>query len=59
MAAQLVHGAAAGNIVEIAAPALQISGNVDFSEEAGEWMMTIPVTALPVAGNDEVTFTSK
>jgi len=59
MPAQLVHGAAVGNIVQIDCPALQISGNVDITEEAGEWMMTIPVTALPVAGNDEVVFTSK
>lgn len=56
MVSQVVHGTAAGNIVQIDHPALQISGNVEFSEEQGVVMMTMPVTALPVSGNDEVTF---
>jgi hypothetical protein len=59
MVADLVHGITAGNIVEIDVPKLQISGNVDLSEEQGRLMMTLPVTALPNAGNDEVVFTSK
>jgi hypothetical protein len=58
MAASLTHGTAAGNIVKIDAPALQITGNVDLSEEGGEIMATLPVTALPVSGNDEVVFTT-
>jgi hypothetical protein len=55
----LTHGTIAGNIVEINAPAVQITGNIAMSEEQGKVMMTMPVTFLPVAGNDEVTFTSK
>jgi hypothetical protein len=58
-AASAVHGTVAGNIVQIDTPALQVTGNVDFSEEGGELMATFPVTALPVTGNDEITFTSK
>jgi hypothetical protein len=58
MAAQCIHGTVAGNIVKIDAPALQVTGNVDLSEEGGEVMATLPVTALPVAGNDEVVFTT-
>lgn len=59
MVAQAVHGVTVGNIVQVDTPRLQISGDVDISEEAGELMITLPVTALPVAGNDEITFTSK
>lgn len=59
MAAQAVHGTTAGNIVQIDTPRLQISGNVDLTEEAGELMITLPVTALPVNGNDELVFTTK
>lgn len=58
MVASATHGIAAGNIVGIACPALQISGNVEISEEQGKAMASIPVTALPVAGNDEVVFTT-
>jgi len=55
----LQHGTVAGNIVGIAAPALQINGNVALSEEQGKLMMTIPFSLLPVVGNDEITFTAK
>ena len=58
MAATCTHGTVAGNIVKIDAPAIQITGNVDLSEEGGELMATLPVTALPVNGNDEVVFTT-
>lgn len=58
MAASLVHGITAGNIVKVDTPALQISGNVDLSEEGGELMATLPVNALPVTGNDEIVFTT-
>lgn len=58
MAASCVHGTVAGNIVTIATPKLEITGNVDLSEEGGECMMTLPVTALPTNGNDEITFTT-
>lgn len=56
MASSLIHGTVAGNIVTIAHPKLQISGNVSLSEEQGIVMVTIPVTALPNTGNDEVSF---
>lgn len=56
MASSLVHGTTAGNIVTITHPALQITGNVELSEEQGVLMATLPVTALPVTGNDEVRF---
>lgn len=56
MASSLVHGTTAGNIVTITHPKLQISGNVELSEEQNCLMATIPVTALPNAGNDEVVF---
>jgi hypothetical protein len=59
MVAQAVHGNASGNIVQVDAPKLQISGNVDVTEEAGELMITLPVTALPVNGNDEIVLTAK
>lgn len=59
MPASLTHGTVAGNIVNIAMPRLQISGNVELSEESGELMATLPLTALPTnAGNDEVVFTT-
>lgn len=56
MASQLVHGSVAGNIVTITHPALQVTGNVELAEEQGALMATFPVTAQPVAGNDEVRF---
>lgn len=59
MAASFVQGITAGNIVQIDCPKLQISGNVELSEEGGEVMVSMPVTAIPNTGNDEVVFTSK
>ena len=56
MPSALTHGTVAGNIVQINHPALQISGDITMSEEQGILMMTMPVTALPVSGNDEVEF---
>lgn len=56
MASSLVHGTTPGNIVTINHPKLQITGNIELSEEQNCVMATIPVTALPNAGNDEVTF---
>lgn len=56
--ATATHGNVAGNIVKVDAPALQITGNVEISEEGGKTMASFPVTALPVAGNDEVVFTA-
>jgi hypothetical protein len=59
MVAQCVQGTATGNIVQIDAPRLQITGNIELSNEQGKTMMTVPVTALPNLGNDEIVFTSK
>jgi hypothetical protein len=59
MPAQIVQGSAVGNIVQIDMPKLQISGNVEFSEEQGKLMGSFPVTALANAGNDEIVFTTK
>lgn len=59
MAAALVHGTVTGNIVQINAPKLQITGNVELSNEQGKVMFSMPVTALANAGNDEVVFTSR
>jgi hypothetical protein len=56
MASSLAHGNVAGNIVTITHPKLQITGNVELSEEQGAIMATFPVTALANAGNDEVVF---
>jgi hypothetical protein len=56
MVANCVHGSVVGNIVTINCPVVQITGNVDLSEEGGEVMATIPLTAIPNAGNDEITF---
>jgi hypothetical protein len=56
MVANLIHGAAVGNTVTVNCPALQITGNVDITEEQNEAMATFPVSALPVSGNDEITF---
>jgi hypothetical protein len=59
MPMSLIHGTVAGNIVEIAAPQVQISGNVAISEEGGKVMMSLPVTLIPNVGNDEISFTSR
>lgn len=58
-AAQVVHGVTPGNIVQVDMPRLQVTGNVAISEEQGKVMATLPVTALPVTGNDEIVFTTK
>lgn len=55
----LVHGVTAGNIVQIDAPKVQISGNVELSNEDGKVMFSMPVSLIPNAGNDEIVFTSK
>lgn len=59
MAAAFVNGTVLGDIIGIDASRLQITGNIALSEEQGKVMFTLPVTALPNAGNDEVVFTSK
>ena len=59
MVQQLIHGTLAGNIVQVDNPAVQITGNVSLSNEQNRVMISMPVTLLPVNGNDEITFTSK
>lgn len=58
MVCTTVQGNVAGNIVTINIPKLQITGNIEMSEEQGVLMMTLPVTALPnsASGNDEINF---
>lgn len=59
MVMSLVHGTVAGNIVQVDAPKVQITG-ADLSEEDGALMFTMDVVLQPsTAGNDEITFTSK
>lgn len=56
---QIVHGTVAGNIVQIDAARCEID-LPDLSEEQGALMQTLPIRLLPtVAGNDELTITSK
>lgn len=59
IAASCVQGSTAGNIVQIDTPKLQTQGNCALSEEQGKLMATLPVTALPNTGNDEILITSK
>lgn len=59
MPMQIVHGTQTGNIVQVDAPRVQISGNVTISAEQGKVMFSMPVQLLPVLGNDEIAFTSK
>lgn len=59
MVAQAVQGIVSGNIVQVDAPALQVTGNIEISEEGGKAMMSVPVSAIPVNGNDEIVFTTK
>jgi hypothetical protein len=58
MPAQFTNGTMTGQVIGIAAPALQVSDNVTLSEEQGKVMCNLPVTALAVQGNDEIAFTS-
>lgn len=52
----LVHGTTAGNIVEIAAPAVQI-GRWSEGQTQGILNNTLPLILQPVAGNDELKIT--
>jgi hypothetical protein len=54
----LVHGVGVGNIVEITAPRVQITG-ADLSEEQGQTMVTFDCILQPNLGNDEIVFTSR
>ncbi|HYI39992.1 MAG TPA: phage tail tube protein [Allosphingosinicella sp.] len=59
-ALQIIHGTAAGNIVQIDAARAE-TGVITFPEEQGIVMMSIPLRFLPstATGNDEITVTSK
>lgn len=59
MEASFVNGTVTGDIVGIIGPKLQISGNVALSEEQGKIMVSLPVTALPINGNDEIMFVAQ
>lgn len=59
MVLQMIHGTVAGNIVQIDAPRVQITG-ADIGEEDGAVMVTFDVILQPTpAGNDEILLTSK
>ncbi|MDP3222526.1 MAG: hypothetical protein Q8M96_05275, partial [Rubrivivax sp.] len=55
-ALQLVHGVTPGNIVEINAPAVQIS-EASYSEFEGDAMVNTSTKFMPVSGNDEFSIT--
>ena len=57
-ALQMVHGTAAGNIVQVAAPAVQL-GRPTYSNGDGVLQMTIPLLFVPDAGDDEIVITTK
>ncbi len=50
------HGVTAGNIVRIECPNLQL-GKPSESESEGVAMQTLPISAKPLLGNDELTIT--
>jgi len=52
----ITHGIVAGNIVTIDCPSVSLQ-NPAYSDSQGIQMLTIPYTAIPVTGNDEVTIT--
>lgn len=56
---QVVHGTAAGNIVQVDAARCE-TGLITTSEEEGDLMLNVPLRLIPSsAGNDELTITSK
>lgn len=57
VALALTHGLTAGNIIELAAPRVEL-GAPTFSEEQGMLMATMPLSFLPDAGNDELVITT-
>lgn len=55
---QVVHGTAAGQIVQIDAPVVEIGRpSIGQTQQITNWQL--PLTLLPSAGNDEVTITVK
>lgn len=57
VALAVTHGLVAGNIIELAAPKVEL-GAPTFSEEQGMLMATMPLSFLPNAGNDELIITT-
>lgn len=55
-ALSLVHGTAAGNIVTLAAPAVQIT-NPNYGDADGVSMLNADLVLMPSSGNDELTIT--
>jgi hypothetical protein len=53
----IVHGATAGNIITLTAPATGLSlGNPSYSEDQGIVMLNLPTTMVPSSsGNDEIS----
>lgn len=58
-ALQLVHGTAPGNIVQIDAPALQISSAPTIQDQDSVAMLSMNFMLPPAAGNDELILTFK
>ncbi len=58
-AIQLVHGTAAGRIVQIDVPTAQITQQPTLSDSDGVAMINLGFAAMPNAGNDELTLTFK
>jgi len=57
VALNVVHGTAAGNIITIAAPQLQLMG-ISEQDQNGEVFYSVPFNAVPTdAGDDELTIT--
>ncbi len=50
------HGTSAGNIVAFSSPQTDL-GAPSYSDQDGIQMITLPYTATPSSGNDELTFT--
>lgn len=55
---QIVHGAAAGAIIQIDAPKVSLS-DPSYSEDNGILQMQLKLSMLPVSGNDEIKITTK
>lgn len=58
-ALQLVHGITPGNIVQVDAPALQLSSAPTLQDQDGVAMLSANFTLPPSAGNDELILTFK
>lgn len=57
-ALQIVHGTAAGNIIQIDAPKVQI-GAPSYQDQDGVAMLQCDLTFTPSAGNDEISIVAK